>query len=320
MRNSKELHTTSIVRSFARKTCGESSSRLSGKVATCRSCKCAIVCEMKQVRRPVSRVLSPPVRRWMAIPLGRPLPNASRDRPGRRRGNTAAGCPACRPYLVLLPVGFAVPLPLPVARWALTPPFHPCLLAGEAGTGGLFSVALSLGSPPPAVSRHRVSVEPGLSSPRGCPAAQPSSRLTCGGLTRAPPPAGQAGRPAGRGSRDRPCRRPGPAGSGAGRPSTISARRHGDRRRIAEALQRRLDIALERPPRRRAATGRCRPRASVAQGKRRPGSILRCGRDIGMADDVARLRSPDGARGCRGKARSAPRSAPADSRADRRAD
>ena len=47
------------------------------------------------------------LRRWMAIPLGRPLPSASRDRPGRRRGNTAAGCPACRPYLVLLPVGFA---------------------------------------------------------------------------------------------------------------------------------------------------------------------------------------------------------------------
>jgi hypothetical protein len=31
-------------------------------------------------------------------------------------------------------------------------------------TGGLFSVALSLGSPPPAVSRHRIPVEPGLSS------------------------------------------------------------------------------------------------------------------------------------------------------------
>ena len=30
-----------------------------------------------------------------------------------------------RPYSVLLPVGFTVPLPLPVARWALTPPFHP---------------------------------------------------------------------------------------------------------------------------------------------------------------------------------------------------
>ncbi len=44
--------------------------------------------------------------------------------------------------------------------------------------GGFLSVALSLGSPPPDVIRHRVSVEPGLSSPyrlsalikRGCPA------------------------------------------------------------------------------------------------------------------------------------------------------
>ena len=47
--------------------------------------------------------------------------------------------------------------------------------------GGLFSVALSLGSPPPDVIRHRVSVEPGLSSPPRLPAtAQPSSRLTRG--------------------------------------------------------------------------------------------------------------------------------------------
>ena len=30
--------------------------------------------------------------------------------------------------------------------------------------GGLLSVALSLGSPPPGVTRHRISVEPGLSS------------------------------------------------------------------------------------------------------------------------------------------------------------
>ena len=42
--------------------------------------------------------------------------------------------------------------------------------------GGLFSVALSLGSPPPAVSRHRIPVEPGLSSVlvRG---QRPSGRL-----------------------------------------------------------------------------------------------------------------------------------------------
>jgi hypothetical protein len=39
------------------------------------------------------------------------------------------------------------------------------LPAGVAsGAGGLFSVARSLGSPPPAVSRHRIPVEPGLSS------------------------------------------------------------------------------------------------------------------------------------------------------------
>ena len=78
------------------------------------------------------------------------------------------------PYSVLLPVGFTMPPLLPAARWALTPPFHPYHLKG----GGLLSAALSLGSPPPDVIRHRVSVEPGLSSPyrlstlvkRGCPA------------------------------------------------------------------------------------------------------------------------------------------------------
>ncbi len=34
-----------------------------------------------------------------------------------------------RPYSVLLPVGFAMPFPLPGPRWALTPPFHPCRAA-----------------------------------------------------------------------------------------------------------------------------------------------------------------------------------------------
>ena len=107
----------------------------------------------------------------MTIHLGRPLPDASRDRPGRRRGNSPAGVPpesatpACRPYLVLLPVGFAVPPPLPGARCALTAPFHPCRQTPKVPAGGLLSVALSLGSPPPGVTRHRVSVEPGLSSP-----------------------------------------------------------------------------------------------------------------------------------------------------------
>jgi len=51
-------------------------------------------------------------------------------------------------------------------RGALLP--HPFTLTSvaEATGGGLLSVALSLGSPPPGVTRHRVPVEPGLSSPR----------------------------------------------------------------------------------------------------------------------------------------------------------
>src|SRR5580693_6924468 len=73
----------------------------------------------------------------------------------------------CRPYLVLLPVGLALPLLLPGTRCALTAPFQPyrgLSSLKERPVGGVISVALSLGSPPPAVNRHRFSVEPGLSS------------------------------------------------------------------------------------------------------------------------------------------------------------
>src|SRR5262249_56925629 len=51
--------------------------------------------------------------------------------------------------------------------------------------GGLFSVALSLGFPPPDVIRHRLSMEPGLSSPatflhwRGA-AVRPTDELAMG--------------------------------------------------------------------------------------------------------------------------------------------
>ena len=56
----------------------------------------------RDVRRPVSRVLSRPeelvLRAGMAIPLGRPLPSASCDRPERRHGGPpgmpASGMPA----------------------------------------------------------------------------------------------------------------------------------------------------------------------------------------------------------------------------------
>ena len=35
------------------------------------------------------------------------------------------------PYLALPRMGFTVPSLLPVPRWALTPPFHPCLISEE---------------------------------------------------------------------------------------------------------------------------------------------------------------------------------------------
>jgi hypothetical protein len=73
----------------------------------------------------------PAALRGMAIPLGRLSPSASRDRPGWRCGNASGltSRQAGHPYLVLLPVGFTLPPPLPAARCALTAPFHPCLAA-----------------------------------------------------------------------------------------------------------------------------------------------------------------------------------------------
>ena len=99
---------------------------------------------------------------------------------------------ARRPYLVLLPVGFTVPSLLPATRCALTAPFHPYQ---SRRPGGLLSVALSLGSPPPDVIRHRTSVEPGLSSPGIRSQERPSGHLArrqCGpdGGPRQVPPCG----------------------------------------------------------------------------------------------------------------------------------
>jgi hypothetical protein len=132
----------------------------------------------EDARRRVSRVLSRPGRSSvgadrgaeMAIPLGRPLPGASCDRPERRRGGPpgmpADGMPAaptwscsrwgfpcrrrCRRCGALLPHRFTLAVRSVIPRRA----------------GGVLSVALSLGSPPPGVTRHRTSVEPGLSSLR----------------------------------------------------------------------------------------------------------------------------------------------------------
>ena len=74
-------------------------------------------------------------------------------------------------------------------RGALLP--HRFTLARGPGTnpgcaGGLFSVALSLGSPPPAVGRHRIPVEPGLSSARRASPANSGRPAVWHGETCAP--------------------------------------------------------------------------------------------------------------------------------------
>ena len=86
-------------------------------------------------RRPVSRVLSSPIRSnddgWPFI-WGVRYRIPRRDLPGQRRGNPPVEYTTCRPYSVLLPVGFALPPPLPAARCAFTAPFHPYLLYPKA--------------------------------------------------------------------------------------------------------------------------------------------------------------------------------------------
>ena len=106
----------------------------------------------------------------MAIRLGRPLPGASRDLPEGQCETHPRPETAGPSYSVLLPVGFTLPPPSP-GRVRSTAPFHPYprTQAKPVRAGGLLSVALSLGLPPPGVTRHRVSVEPGLSSLAGFP-------------------------------------------------------------------------------------------------------------------------------------------------------
>src|SRR5436190_1121870 len=83
-------------------------------------------------RRRVSRVLFPRVRPFestaeVIISLERALPRASSDLPADRTSRAWGVGPfgPVSAYLVLLPVGFALPSESPRTRCALTAPFHP---------------------------------------------------------------------------------------------------------------------------------------------------------------------------------------------------
>jgi len=120
---------------------------------------------------------------WMTIPLAPPLPAGSSCQPGSLGPKLPyGGIPDRDPG--------PAPRETPIrhcSRWGL--PCRPCYqrrggLLPHRFTltlpwkGGLFSVALSLGLPPPGVTRHRYFRESGLSSNRRRPAViQPSAPL-----------------------------------------------------------------------------------------------------------------------------------------------
>ena len=107
-----------------------------------------------------------------AIPLARRLPGASSNLPERLiRTDPAFAAPrgVTRPrrsYSVLLPVGFAVPRPLParaVRSYRTVSPLP--RLIRNAPRRFVFCGTFPEVLPPPDVIRHRWSMEPGLSSP-----------------------------------------------------------------------------------------------------------------------------------------------------------
>ena len=122
--------------------------------------------ERQSACKPGSVWLRDRSRNVTAIPLGRASLRASSNQPGRPGPETGPS-PLARAASSLF--GFApggacraVPVAGSAVRSYRT--FSPLPVAEAAG--GSISVALSLGSPPPDVIRHRVSVEPGLSSPK----------------------------------------------------------------------------------------------------------------------------------------------------------
>jgi len=106
--------------------------------------------------RPIRRVLSPRAvapARVAAIHLRRTLPCASSGLP-RSSGEQ----PSNAPCLALLPVGFAEPHRSPgalVVSCTTVSPLPRLSGPGPSGRGGLFSVALSRGSPRVGVTHHR---------------------------------------------------------------------------------------------------------------------------------------------------------------------
>ena len=144
-----------------------------------------------------------------AIPLGQRLHVASSNLPGQRARHGPAVLSPRRTPRYAVPIRFCSRWGLPCRlrcrrRGALLPHLFTLTAhtvsprqAERGGRGGSFSVALSLGSPPPDVIRHRMSMEPGLSSPaslsaRAGAAVRPTDTLGMTVACRAVKPGGSA--------------------------------------------------------------------------------------------------------------------------------
>jgi hypothetical protein len=131
-------------------------------------CQWATQSRARRVRQPVSRVLSPPPDRATGDGHSSGAAVAGRlARPTRTTGPetdlpAAAGASS---LLGLAPGGVYRAAAVAGAAVRSCRTLSPSPAGPESPAGRLLSVALSLGSPPPGITRHRVSVEPGLSSP-----------------------------------------------------------------------------------------------------------------------------------------------------------
>ncbi len=101
--------------------------------------------------RAVSRVLS-----WTIIHLGQLSTTASSNLPGSPLGTGGAAKGRVLPYLVLLRAGFTVPRTVTSRAVRSYRTFSPL----PAVAGGIFSVALSMGSRPPGVTWRPVRRSP----------------------------------------------------------------------------------------------------------------------------------------------------------------
>ena len=123
----------------------------------------------KSCRSPVSRILSISLARdCTVISLTPPKRSAPLARSATNTRRLTGGQPF--PCSVLHHAGFAMPLRLPSARWALTPPFHPYLFpCGPSAVSFLLHFPSGfLAVPVPHFHEARCPVVSGLSSTPAC--------------------------------------------------------------------------------------------------------------------------------------------------------